>query len=56
MPLSETGIARMKDWHANHQPGRHGAHDYTAATFGLDEAELSERFRPYRERFDVPAE
>lgn len=56
LPLSETAISRMEAWNGSHKPGRHGAHDYSAASFGLDEAELSERFAFYRERFDIPAE
>jgi hypothetical protein len=54
MELSETAIDRMNAWDQGHQPGRHGAHDYTAETFGLDSAELSDRFRSYREHFGVP--
>jgi len=56
MELSETAIERLEAWDQGHQPGRHGTHDYTAETFGLDAAELSETFRPYREQFGVPAE
>ena len=56
MELSHEAIDRMTAWNDGHQPGRHGVHDYTAKTFGLDAAELSDRFSPYRERFGVPAE
>lgn len=56
MDLSDTALAEMERWNATHKPGRHGAHDYTAATFGLDAAELSDRFAPYRARFGVEAE
>jgi len=56
MSLSETAIQQMQGWIDSHQVGRHGAHTYTAADFGLDQKELSDRFAPYRERFDVPAE
>jgi hypothetical protein len=33
-----------------------GAHAYTLESFGLDAAAERERFRPYCERFGVPAE
>jgi hypothetical protein len=56
MELSEEAIDRMEAWNGSHKPGRHGVHGYSADTFGLDAAELSERFRPYRERFGVPEE
>ncbi len=36
--------------------GRFGRHGYDFAEFGLDPAELAERFRPYVERYDVPLE
>lgn len=56
MELSDEAIDRMSAWSRSHEQGRHGAHDYTADAYGLDAAELSDRFRPYRERFGVPAE
>lgn len=36
--------------------GAHGTHRYSLADFGLDTDEERARFRPYRERFDVPDE
>ena len=56
MDLSETALERMDGWNSTHKPGRHGSHDYTAETFGLDASELTARFAPYRERFGVEAE
>ena len=56
MDLTESALEEMRGWDSSHQPGRHGAHAYTAETFGLDPLELSERFAPYRDRFGVPAE
>lgn len=56
LTLSEEAIERMTAWSQSHKPGRHGAHDYTAETYGLDAAALSESFRDYRDRFGVPAE
>jgi hypothetical protein len=54
--LSPEAEARMRAWIAAHPRDRHGAHLYDAADFGLDPGEVSERFRAYRERFDVAAE
>ncbi len=56
LPLSEEAIREMTDWSQRLSPGRHGVHDYSADAYGLDAKMLSEAFRPYRERFDVPAE
>ena len=36
--------------------GAAGAHRYSAASTGLDPAELRERFRRYRERYGVVEE
>jgi hypothetical protein len=54
--LSPEAEARMRAWVAAHPRERHGAHLYAAAEFGLAPGEVSERFRAYRERFDVGAE
>lgn len=56
MEISDVAIERMGAWNSTHMPGRHGAHDYTAETFGLNASELTERFQPYRNRFNVAAE
>ena len=56
LPLSESAVAQMSAWHNNHQPERYGSHDYSAETYGLDPAELSDAFREYRAHFDVPTE
>lgn len=56
LPLSDEAISSMKAWSQRHAVGRHGVHDYSAEAYGLDAKALSEAFRPYRERFGVPAE
>ncbi|MBW2423812.1 MAG: sulfotransferase [Deltaproteobacteria bacterium] len=56
MELSEEAAARMKAWHTNHPPGRHGKHDYSPESYGIDRQDLSSRFHDYRERFGVDAE
>ena len=41
---------------ASHPKGKHGAHAYTLADFGLDEPAVRDRFAAYTERFGVEAE
>jgi hypothetical protein len=56
LPWTGEGERAMRAWHAAHPPGRHGAHRYDAARFGLSPGEIRERFRAYTGRFGVPAE
>lgn len=56
LPLSADAVARMTAWSESHAPERHGVHQYTAETYGLDPAALSESFQAYRDRFDIPQE
>ena len=42
---------RLRSHVASHPQGKHGAHRYRAADFGLSEADLAARFATYRERF-----
>ena len=35
---------------------QHGAHGYSLAQFGLDEAQVRERYSDYCDRYDVPVE
>jgi len=46
----------MRRHHAEHPQGRHGAHRYAAADYGLDPGEVDERFAAYVARFGVPRE
>ena len=39
-----------------HPKGKHGAHQYTLADFGLEESTVRDRFAAYTERFDVAVE
>lgn len=50
---AETAMQHLVDDRPQHQ---HGVHRYAAADFGLDRAELNERFAAYRETFDVAIE
>jgi hypothetical protein len=47
---------RMRAHLAARAKDRHGAHVYRFEQTGLDPGEARERFRAYRERFDVPSE
>ena len=50
---SHEAEARMHAHLASHPQGKHGAHAYTLADFGLDEPAVRDRFAAYCERFDV---
>jgi hypothetical protein len=43
----------MRAYMADNQQGKFGRHAYSLEPFGLDAGELTERFAPYVERFDV---
>ncbi len=46
--------ARMLAWREDTPRDKHGRHEYNPGEFGLDTAQLRERFRFYSERFNVP--
>ena len=54
--LRDEVLQRMKSYVANRPAGAHGKHSYSLETEGLDRAEEIERFRFYREAFDIPSE
>lgn len=54
LTLSDEGRAAMRSWLADHERGAHGRHEYDLADFGLDAAQVHERFAAYLERFEVP--
>jgi hypothetical protein len=43
----------MRRWAAENPSDKHGVHTYTAEEFGLDPADLAERFAVYRETFGL---
>lgn len=55
-PYTEVAEAAMKQWIRRNPKGKHGAHVYTPEEFGLDAAEIRDRYRFYSERFGVPVE
>jgi hypothetical protein len=52
-PAAETAIHA---WHGDNPQHKQGVHRYRLEDFGLAPQEVEERFRPYRERFDIPVE
>jgi len=49
--LSDVAAQRMEAWWAANSAGRHGARSYDPARFGVDPAELKQRFAFYHDRF-----
>lgn len=54
--FSDESEGRLRSWHASHPQGQHGGHTYSSADFGLRPEQMAERFRPYTDHFQVPAE
>jgi hypothetical protein len=54
--LSDEAAAAITAYVDAHPKGAHGSHRYDVREFGLDPAELTERFSGYIERYGVPAE
>jgi hypothetical protein len=52
--LSSTVEFRMRTFLKSNSPAKYGRHSYSLAEFGMDPERLSERFRSYRERFNLP--
>ncbi len=52
--LTPEARSRMETWRRDTPRDKHGGHSYDAADFGLDPAELRERFRFYSECYEVP--
>jgi len=54
--LTPAAEAAMRSYVAAHPRGEHGRHEYRLEVLGLDEAELTERFDAYRDRFEISPE
>jgi Sulfotransferase family len=54
--LSSEAEARMRAWGADNRQEKHGRHDYDAADFGFDLADLRRRVATYQARYDVPTD
>lgn len=53
LPWSDETRDHLTRWLAENRQHRYGIHRYAAEDFGLSEAGLAERFKDYRERFDL---
>jgi hypothetical protein len=51
LTMSDEHARRIRDWLAEHGQTKHGVHKHSPEEFGMDEAEINERFADYRERF-----
>jgi len=51
VPWTRPAEDAMRRWLAENPSDKHGVHRYTAEEFGLDPADLAERFAVYRETF-----
>jgi hypothetical protein len=55
-PLPSSLLARMEQWLGVNPQHRHGAHAYDLDEFGLRQAEVTEAFAPYLDRFGALVE
>jgi hypothetical protein len=55
LPFDDDSRASVARWADSHEPGAHGTHSYELSDFGLEPAQIRERFAPYYARFDVQA-
>lgn len=56
MDTPEDVAAAVGAWHAANPKNKRGANPYTLEEYGLDAAEIAERFSPYMCRFNIPRE
>jgi Sulfotransferase family len=56
IPFTEEAERRMRSHLIRNPQGKNGVHRYSLAMFGLDPAELTDRFKAYREHFGVRPE
>lgn len=56
LPCTEETLTGMQRWLDGNAQHKHGAHQYDLADFGLSQQQVDERFKAYRERFDIPYE
>lgn len=54
--LSDAGAAAMRTQLQARPKGQHGSHRYQVEDFGIDRAELAERFAPYVGRYEIRSE
>lgn len=56
LPLPDAAAEAIRSYVEQKPRGKHGQHRYTLAEFGLDEAQIRERYAGYTEAYDVPPE
>lgn len=56
LPFTDRTRSAMQAWIDGNQQHKHGAHQYTLADFGLDQGEVEQHLRFYREKFNIPYE
>jgi hypothetical protein len=56
IPLTEAAEAPMRRFLAENPKDKHGAHRYSARSFGFEADDLARRFKAYREYYGVPRE
>jgi sulfotransferase family protein len=56
METPEDVAEAVGDWHRANPKNARGRNEYTLEQYGLDQAEVAERFAPYMRRFDIPRE
>jgi hypothetical protein len=54
--MTEEAERRMRRWHAENPPGKHGEHRYSAEDFGLTDRTITDRYAAYIEHFRVERE
>jgi hypothetical protein len=54
--LTDEAERRMRAWYAENPQGKRGGHHYRAESFGLSQAEMTDRFSAYTEHFGVERE
>jgi len=52
--FTDEARTRMQAWRSSTPRDKHGSHEYDPADFGLNPAELRQKFRFYTDRFNVP--
>jgi hypothetical protein len=51
LTVTDEHAARIQDWLADHNQTKHGVHKHSPDEFGMDGAEINERFSSYLDRF-----
>jgi hypothetical protein len=51
LTLSDTRLREMREHHLNNPKGQHGEHRYALSEFGMDEADVRQRYADYEARY-----